>query len=179
MLKFKKNIKEKIMTGLLFGATFSYGCEAANTFGLTPMLKEYAFSAGKSCSENEIRQALKKLASYFYYLAIAKANEISDPFDLRVVKAHWIGNELLKKVTERHGLWVLKEEGIRHDRFILFCHLKPLIQTGKAHHSFYAKYVGKDVCSITSGEGFFWHLGEKRMPANSEDLQNLAKYSRQ
>lgn len=164
------------MTGLLLGATFSYGCEAANTFGLTPMLKEYAFSNGKSCSENEIRQALERLASYFYYLAIAKANNISDPFDLRVVKAHWIGNELLENVTKNHGLAVLAEKSAKRDRFILFYYLKPLIQTGKAHHSFYAKFIGKNVCSVTASEGFFWHLGQKRVPVEPGDLENLAKY---
>ena len=164
------------MTGPLLGATFSFGCEMANELGITPLLKEYAFSGGKSCSEEQIKEALKKLASYFYYLAIARANGISDPFDFRVVEAHWIGNELLDKVASKHAAIVIKEESASHDRIILVYYLKPLIQTGKAHHNFYAQQIGKEACRVTNDGKYFLHLGQRRVPASPEDLQNLAKY---
>ena len=164
------------MTGPLFAATFSFGCEMANELGITPQLQEYSFSGGKTCPEEQIREALKKLASYFYYLAIAKANGISDPFDFRVVKAHWIGNELLDKVAPKHAAIVIKEESARHDRIILVYYLKPLIQIGKAHHNFYAKQIGKEDCRVSVDGEYFWHLGQKRILIEPGDLQNLAKY---
>ncbi|GEM_PF-2173421 len=164
------------MTGPLFAATFSFGCGMANELGITPLLKKYAFSGGKSCSEEQIKQALKKLASYFYYSAIAKANGISDPFDLQVVKAHWIGNELLDKVTQKHAAMVIKEERANHDPIILVYYLSALIKTGKAHHSFYAEQVGNKECKVTNHGEYFWHLGQKRIPIGPGDLENLAKY---
>lgn len=165
------------MTGPLLAATFSFGCEMANELGLTPLLKEYAFSNGKSCSEEEIRQALKKLASYFYYLAIARANGISDPFDLQVVRAHWIGNELLDKVAPKHAAIVIKEEMAMHDKVVLVYYLKPLIQAGKAHHNFYAEHIGKEECKVSIVRGYFWHLGQKRILAGPGDPESLANYS--
>ncbi len=36
--------------------------------------------------------------AYPYLQLIARANSIADPFDLRVVEAYWIGNELLERV---------------------------------------------------------------------------------
>ncbi|MEK7080288.1 MAG: DUF6390 family protein [Patescibacteria group bacterium] len=165
----------KIMTGPLFAATFSFGCEMANILGLTPLLEEYAISGGKSCSEQQIRQALKKLVSYFYYLAIAKANDISDPFDLQVVKAHWIGNELLEKVAPKHAVNIIKEE-VSQDKFVLAYCLKPVIKAGKAHHNFYAKHIGKENCRVVGNGEWLWHLGQKRILVTPEDLQNLAKY---
>ena len=164
------------MTGHLLAATFSFGCEMANELGITPLLKEYAFSNGKSCSEEQMQEALKKLASYLYYLAIARANDISDPFDLRVVKAHWIGNELLDKVKPEHAAIVIKEERARRDQIILVYYLKPLIQTGKAHHNFYAKQIGKEDCRVTTDGEYLWHLGQKRILIGPGDLENLAKY---
>ncbi len=164
------------MTGPLLAATFSFGCGMANELGITPLLKDYVLSGGKSCSEEQIKQALKKLASYFYYSAIAKANGISDPFDLQVVRAHWIGNELLDKVTQKHAAMVIGEERASHDPIILVYYLGALIKTGKAHHSFYAKYIGKEDCKVTASEECFWHLGQKRIPIGPGDLENLAKY---
>lgn len=83
------------MTGTLLGATFSWGCNRANTLGLSSMLKEYALSGGKSHPEEEIRQVLQQLLSYKFYQFIAQKNGIDDPFDLKVIMAHWIGNQLL------------------------------------------------------------------------------------
>jgi len=164
------------MTGPLFAATFSFGCEMANELGLTPMLEKYVSSGGKSCPEEEIRQALQKLASYFYYLVIAEANAVSDPFDLRVVRAHWIGNEFLEKVEKKHIAAVVSKEIKRRDSVLLAFYLKAAIKTGKAHHNFYAKETGNDGCRVTSDGEYLWHLGQKRILAQASDLENLAKY---
>ncbi|MFC1932782.1 DUF6390 family protein [Chloroflexota bacterium] len=37
-------------------------------------------------------------AAYPYLKLIARSNHISDPFDVRVVEAYWLGNELLEQV---------------------------------------------------------------------------------
>lgn len=169
------------MTGPLMAASFSSGCEMANELGLTPLLEKYVLTEGKSCPEEKIREALKKLASYFYYLAIASSNGTSDPFDLQVVKAHWIGNGLLSKVTPKKSAFVLKKEMEKRksEEVILLAYcLKPLILDGKAHHNFYAKHIGKEECGVTVNGKYLWHLGQERLLAGPDDLENLAKYGR-
>jgi len=165
------------MTGVLFAATFSYGCEMANQLGTTPKLKEYAISGGKCCPEKEIRQALKNLASYLYYLAIAEANQIDDPFDLQVVRAHWVGNKLLENVTAKAAATAaakaLKSGEVELGQIIMARHL---IKTGKAHHGSYAAQFGEDACRVSSDGECLWHLGQKRLRAEADDLEKLAKY---
>jgi hypothetical protein len=49
--------------------------------------------------------ALRKFTGAMPYLSlIARENEIADPFDVRVVEAYWLGNELLDRVEVR-GLY--------------------------------------------------------------------------
>jgi len=49
-----------------------------------------------------LNQHLKKFTGALPYLQlIARANDIADPFDPRVVDAYWIGNELLDRVEVR------------------------------------------------------------------------------
>src|SRR6266496_4223054 len=49
-----------------------------------------------------LNQHLKKFTGALPYLQlIARANDITDPFDPRVVDAYWIGNELLDRVEVR------------------------------------------------------------------------------
>jgi len=122
------------MKGVLLAATFSWGCERANYLGITPLLKKYSLSGGKDFSENVIREKLKKLYSYFYYRVIAFSNNIEDPFDLRVVKAHWIGNELLDNVTLEAVKKVFEEmENYYGDKVILAVVARPLVRTLSAH----------------------------------------------
>ncbi|MFH1392580.1 MAG: DUF6390 family protein [bacterium] len=83
------------MTGLKLGASFSWNCNRANRLEITPMLREYAEKY--IGDEQKIREALEKLVSCSMYKIIARANNISDPLDLRVVKAHWIGGPTLEK----------------------------------------------------------------------------------
>ncbi|OGY24686.1 MAG: hypothetical protein A2Y57_00400 [Candidatus Woykebacteria bacterium RBG_13_40_7b] len=57
------------------------------------------FVNGKKVDEDLVKEALTKFeAPYPYFKLIAKSNGIADPFDERVVKAMWVGNELLDKV---------------------------------------------------------------------------------
>jgi hypothetical protein len=54
---------------------------------------------------------ISQFETLFPYLQlIAKANSIKDPFDLRVVRAYWIGNSLLSKVKPKDFYRHLVEE---------------------------------------------------------------------
>jgi hypothetical protein len=165
------------MTGVLMAATFSWGCQRANQLGITPLLKEYALSEGKSASEEKIREELKKLYSYFYYCVIAFSNGIKDPFDLKVVKAHWVGNELLESVTIDNIKYVFNEMKDDYgDRVILAVVARPLVKTLSAHHNSYAKH--NPFCSVTAQGNELFHLGVARITASLEDLENLEKYGK-
>ncbi|MGQ0571035.1 MAG: DUF6390 family protein [Armatimonadota bacterium] len=50
-------------------------------------------------SDRGLEQILSRFAGAFpYYSFIAAANGIQDPFDVRVIEAYWIGNELLEHI---------------------------------------------------------------------------------
>ena len=53
-------------------------------------------------TDGGLNQLLRRFTGALPYLQlIARANEIQDPFDPRVVEAYWIGNELLDRVEVR------------------------------------------------------------------------------
>ena len=163
--------------GLLLAATFSYGCNMANELGLTPKLKEYAQSKGKSHSGKEIREALSQLIPYFFYRIIALANNIEDPFEIRVVKAHWIGSELLERVKPAHIKKMFEEfqkEG--WDSVLLALSLKSILEKDRYLHHNKVFTAGSPECKVVLREGYFWHLGEKRIRASKEDIENFKKY---
>src|SRR4030043_941208 len=57
------------------------------------------FTTGKKVDEELVKEVFRHFeAPYPYFKLIAKSNGIADPFDERVVKAMWVGNELLDKV---------------------------------------------------------------------------------
>lgn len=172
------------MKGVLLAATFSWGCEQAKELGISQKLKEYAQSGAKSHSEEEIKEALKKLFPYFYYLLIAKSNKIDDPFALQVVKAHWIGNELLENVKIALIKDVIGEVkkvmGERYNQEEFALRIRHFLKTGLAHHNIHA-YDTPECWVRIKREGnkvYLSHLGEKRIEATPQDLKNLAKYGR-
>lgn len=61
---------------------FEYGIENVVDGGLNPLLRRFS-------------------GALPYLQLIARANNIADPFDERVVEAYWIGNELLEHVEVR------------------------------------------------------------------------------
>jgi len=162
------------MKGVLLGAKFSWPCKRSKDLGINQALKEFAGTEGKIRTEAEIKEGLKNLFSYLYYLTIAKSNRISDPFDVRVVRAHWIGSPLLDNVTKKALGEALKEARAYHkDEVILGWAIKPIIETGSAHHNAYAR---NHQCSVTVREGYLYHLGKKIIKASPEDIRSLEKY---
>ncbi len=69
---------------------FEYGIENAVDGGLEPLLRTFT-------------------GALPYLKLIAQMNGIADPFDIRVVDAYWIGNDLLERVEVRQLYDSLKE----------------------------------------------------------------------
>jgi hypothetical protein len=106
----------------------------------------------------KIRKILETFeGSLFYYMLIAKENKISNYFDEKVVRAYWIGNELLEKVR----ISKLKEMIAKNLKKIQLA--KDLPENSRVHHSFHVLVLGpmkkdlvmtegmKDLCKISWG----------------------------
>ncbi|MFA6296634.1 MAG: DUF6390 family protein [Patescibacteria group bacterium] len=127
--------------GLIEAARFSWNCQPDNKMLCDGL---YGFVRGNGGHDVEwIERQLKNLYSYFYYLLIARQNGISDPFDLNVVQAHWIGNDLLRivkpeDVKKLQATGELKALPKEKEMMILWL-LNNLVKSGSCpHHSFHA-----------------------------------------
>ena len=104
------------------------------------------YLSGEKISEQKIRKVLETFkGSFFYYKLIAKSNGIEDPFEEKVVKAYWIGNQLLERVPiDSLRKMIIKE--FSGPGFLL----KEIAEkkasgvplTSKAHHSFHVLVIG-------------------------------------
>ena len=62
----------------------------------------FDFVSGKGVSGKAVREIFEQFESaYQYYKLIARKNRIDDPLDEKVVKAFWVGNHLLEKVSRK------------------------------------------------------------------------------
>src|SRR3990167_2974304 len=72
------------------------------------------FAAGKKVEEEQVKDVFSRFeAPYPYFKLIAKSNGISDPFDERVVKAMWVGNELSDKVKTEDLRTLIKTDFVK------------------------------------------------------------------
>jgi len=147
------------MQGLKIAALYSF---PPGRFGLCGMGEEASheilnFLKGKRVPN--IREILETFESaLFYYKLIAKENKISNYFDEKVVKAYWIGNELLERVR----ISKLKEmvaQNLKKSKLA-----EKLPKNSKTHHSFHVLVAGpmkkdlimtegmKDLCKISWGK---------------------------
>lgn len=112
---------------------------------------------------------LKQFKTLFPYLRqIAQANDISDPFDSRVVEAYWLGNELLDSVEKNTLYHFLVDDLKVKDKLKSkeFVWLEEKIKQGAVpHHSFHVLNIWQqtghndllsdltrmDECRISSG----------------------------
>ncbi|MFH1285057.1 MAG: DUF6390 family protein [Candidatus Micrarchaeota archaeon] len=94
--------------------------------------------------EAELKKALSKFEALFPYLkAIAKANN-KQPFDEEVIRAYWLGNELLENVGRKELARVIREDFAKP-------HLLPkkiaealadsVPEGANAHHSFHVLHL--------------------------------------
>ena len=147
------------MRGLKIAALYSF---PPGRFGLCGMGEEASheflhFLKGEKVPN--IKEILETFeGSLFYYKLIAKESKISDHFDEKVVRAYWVGNELLEKVR----ISKLKEMVTKHLKKPKLA--EKLLENSKAHHSFHVLIVGpmrkglimtegmKDLCKISWGK---------------------------
>jgi len=126
------------------------------------------FLSGKKIALRKIKKILRDFkAAYSYYKLIASANGIRDPFSERVVKAYWIGNKLLEKVS----LKALKEMVIKDfskpgllPKELAVKKAEGIPRGAKPHHSFHVLVIGsvtgrvilneklKNLCRISWGK---------------------------
>jgi len=127
--------------GVIEAARFSWNCRPENK-----ELCDGLFSFVKGNGQRDVNWVVRQLTqlySYFYYCLIAEQNGISDPFDSRVVRAHWIGNDLLKVPKKNDIELVLKIEQVKmlsEERRAMLKWLLTRLVVFEAcpHHSFHA-----------------------------------------
>ena len=147
------------MQGLKIAALYSF---PPGRFGLCGMGEEASheildFLKGEKVPN--IKEILETFeGSLFYYRLIAKENKISNHFDEKVVRAYWIGSELLEKVR----ISKLKEVVAKNLKKPNLAEKLP--ENSRAHHSFHVLVVGpmkrdlimtegmKDLCKISWGK---------------------------
>jgi len=145
------------MSGLKTAGLYSF---PPQRFGLCGMAREKADLLGMLI-ENKIENLRKVLktfqGAFLYYSLIAKENKIKDPFDKRVVRAYWIGNNFLEKVR------VAKLREMVAKDFKKPKLAKILPENSIANHSFHVLVAGpiqkdliltegmKDLCKVSWG----------------------------
>jgi hypothetical protein len=146
------------MQGLKIAALYSF---PPGRFGLCGMGEESAhqiFDFLKGEKVPNIKEILETFeGSLFYYRLIAKENKISNYFDERVIRAYWIGNELLEKVRISK-LRKMVAKNLKKPKLA-----EKLPENSKAHHSFHVLVAGpmkrdlimtegmKDLCKVSWG----------------------------
>jgi hypothetical protein len=147
------------MQGLKIAALYSF---PPGRFGLCGMGEESSheildFLKGEEVAN--IKEILETFeGSLFYYKLIAKENKISNHFDEKIVRAYWIGNELLEKVRISKLREVVAKK-LKKPKLA-----EKLPENSRAHHSFHVLVAGpmkrdlimtegmKDLCKVSWGK---------------------------
>lgn len=101
---------------------------------------------GEQFTEKEVREILEGFeAAYPYYKLIARSNNVKDPFDEQVIRAYWVGNELLDnvKISDLREMIVNEFSGpklLPRELAIKKSQLIP--ENSKPHHSFHVLVIG-------------------------------------
>jgi hypothetical protein len=147
------------MQGLKIAALYSF---PPGRFGLCGMGEEASHEILDFLKGEKVKNIKKILETFegalFYYKLIAKENKVLNHFDERVVRAYWIGNELLEKVK----ISKLKEIVAKNLKKPKLAEKLP--ENSRAHHSFHVLVTGpmkrdlkmtegmKDLCRISWGK---------------------------
>lgn len=128
------------MSGVRLAALYSI---APHKLGLCGPQKKsirreiYNFLCGKKNSQRKIRKILEGFrGAFFYYKLIAKSNSISNPFDKKVVRAYWIGNELLERVKIEDLRQMIAKDFSKPEK------ARKIPEDSKPHHSFHVLIAG-------------------------------------
>ncbi len=146
------------MSGFKTAALYSFPPQRFGLCGMREKEGDELFHFLLNEKVPKIRKILESFkGAFFYYQLIAKENKISDPFNERVVRAYWIGNELLEKVRISK-LREMIEKDFQKPRLA-----KILPESARPHHSFHVLVAGpiektleltegmKDLCKISWG----------------------------
>ncbi len=122
-------------------------CGPAEDWALFEYLKE-------KTADHKIEKILKEFQGAYPYLElIAKENNISDPFDNRVVAAYWIGNSLLAKVGKRKIAQNIKQRFKKRIKNKDFYWLMSKMDRGAApNHQFHVFDIFTKVGLLKSGQ---------------------------
>lgn len=117
---------------------------------------------------------------------IAKCNNIKDPFNKRVVRAYWAGNELLENVP------LAEFKKLVSEKFGLPEKAKLLSKKDLPHHNTHVEIIGavysnikftdklKELCKITYkkiGQKYYsYHWGHQCEELSKTNLENLRNY---
>jgi hydrogenase maturation factor len=113
------------MEGILASCLYSYGCPELKQIGAEKLIFNFLKNPEKS-KIPFVKDILQKLEPFIYYRMIGKMNGINSPFNLKVVKAHWLGNNLLRPI---------KRADLEDTSISRLIKLSDLIGT-KPHHNF-------------------------------------------
>ena len=146
------------MDGLKLAAKYSFQPNNLGYCGTSSFVSAY-----KSGDMEKIKQELKQFRAHYAYLRLIAKENNKDPFDHDVVKAFWIGNELLENIC--HEAF---RDFVANDLFPESPRAKPLAENLPEglvpHHSFNSLYINfisdavpktiesYDSCCVTFGE---------------------------
>jgi hypothetical protein len=125
------------MEGILTACLYSYGCPELKQIGAEKLIHNFLENPEKA-KISFTKDVLEKLEPFIYYRLIAKTNSINSPFNPKVVKAYWLGNNLLRPL-KRDDL-----EDVSINRLIK---LSDLIGA-KPHHNFSVLWLTKKTKNI-------------------------------
>ena len=151
------------MNGLLFFSKYAFApnilqyCGPLDSKAFLDIYKDY--SEGKIKPNSDITEELKHLSLQFegavpYLKFIASENKIKDIFDIRVVEAYWLGNDLLNKVRVSNFYHHIED---RFKKRMLFQEWQSLKDNDKAlskakpFHSFHVFNIYSHMGLIRSG----------------------------
>lgn len=178
------------MSGLKLAALYSLKPHLLGLCGPREAAKQkilFKYLAGEDISSKKIREVLKKFTgAYSYYQLIAKSNKINDPFDEEVIRAYWLGNELLNRIKITDLRKIIAKDFSRPGLLPKNAVLKKSKEIPKGsgpHHSFHVLVIGsvtgsinfantklKDLCRIG------WGKIIKRLQVTSFKFKVLVEY---
>ncbi len=88
--------------------------------------------------------------AFTYYKLIAEKNLIKNPFDEKVVRAYWIGNDLLEKINKNDMVQMIANNFLELGLVEMAnLRIENLPSSAKPHHSFNVYYLGAVSGTIT------------------------------
>jgi hypothetical protein len=127
--------------GVSLCARYAYPPNSLSLCGPENKKEDLKYYSSKFHNDGGLNEILSKFSTLYPYLKlIAVANNIKDPYDLRVVEAYWIGNKLLNQVSPK--LWkILLTEEFQINKKLKKNHTENILGSifsgGLPHHSFH------------------------------------------